>query len=199
MAEVRDPLSPDRIFSWVGLSVRMRRRTAATLIEIKTAPADFRFPTTNQTRHCFTRYIEYHRCVNAKGEATVDCEKFAKYYRSLCPAEWAKSCKVKKRRSLDHRENCSKDHAVAGEGTWRTKRFRGVDESSGRIEPLLDQHDASQQRAVGLGVASSNELTSSLTMDEDIIIISQEPPGEPAGTTAMAWRVQELFGLAIAS
>jgi hypothetical protein len=30
-------------------------------IEIKTAPADFRFPTTNQTRHCFTRYIEYHR------------------------------------------------------------------------------------------------------------------------------------------
>ncbi|KAL6523407.1 hypothetical protein OROGR_017010 [Orobanche gracilis] len=29
-------------------------------IEIKTAPADFRFPTTNQTRHCFTRYIEFH-------------------------------------------------------------------------------------------------------------------------------------------
>uniref|UniRef100_A0A0E0D2V6 FAR1 domain-containing protein n=1 Tax=Oryza meridionalis TaxID=40149 RepID=A0A0E0D2V6_9ORYZ len=60
-------------------------------IEIKTAPADFRFPTTNQTRHCFTRYIEYHRCVNAKGEATADCEKFAKYYRSLCPAEWVRS------------------------------------------------------------------------------------------------------------
>lgn len=32
-----------------------------TQIELKTAPADFRFPTTNQTRHCFTRYIEYHR------------------------------------------------------------------------------------------------------------------------------------------
>jgi len=31
-------------------------------IELKTAPADFRFPTTNQTRHCFTRYIEFHRC-----------------------------------------------------------------------------------------------------------------------------------------
>ncbi|BAF22223.2 Os07g0621600, partial [Oryza sativa Japonica Group] len=30
-------------------------------IQIETAPADFRFPTTNQTRHCFTRYIEYHR------------------------------------------------------------------------------------------------------------------------------------------
>ncbi|KAF0908052.1 hypothetical protein E2562_022902 [Oryza meyeriana var. granulata] len=57
-------------------------------IKIETAPADFRFPTTNQTRHCFTRYIEYHRCVAAKGEDAPECEKFAKYYRSLCPSEW---------------------------------------------------------------------------------------------------------------
>ncbi|KZV31573.1 cytochrome c oxidase subunit 6b-1 [Dorcoceras hygrometricum] len=57
-------------------------------IKIETAPADFRFPTTNQTRHCFTRYIEYHRCVAAKGEGAPECEKFAKYYRSLCPGEW---------------------------------------------------------------------------------------------------------------
>ncbi|KAL4346068.1 hypothetical protein AHAS_Ahas11G0341400 [Arachis hypogaea] len=33
----------------------------APCIELKTAPADFRFPTTNQTRHCFTRYVEFHR------------------------------------------------------------------------------------------------------------------------------------------
>ncbi|KAG6511564.1 hypothetical protein ZIOFF_029637 [Zingiber officinale] len=57
-------------------------------IKIETAPADFRFPTTNQTRHCFTRYIEYHRCVTAKGEDAPECNKFAKYYRSLCPSEW---------------------------------------------------------------------------------------------------------------
>ncbi|XP_066395312.1 cytochrome c oxidase subunit 6b-1-like [Miscanthus floridulus] len=57
-------------------------------IKIETAPADFRFPTTNQTRHCFTRYTEYHRCVAAKGEGAPECEKFAKYYRSLCPSEW---------------------------------------------------------------------------------------------------------------
>ncbi|MFQ6652964.1 hypothetical protein Gotur_024599 [Gossypium turneri] len=57
------------------------------LIELKTAPADFRFPTTNQTRHCFTRYIEFHRCLAAKGESK-ECERFAKYYRSLCPGEW---------------------------------------------------------------------------------------------------------------
>ncbi|KAL8149539.1 hypothetical protein AgCh_006515 [Apium graveolens] len=57
-------------------------------IELKTAPADFRFPTTNQSRHCFTRYIEFHRCIAAKGDGSADCEKFAKYYRSLCPGEW---------------------------------------------------------------------------------------------------------------
>ncbi|XP_010267072.1 PREDICTED: cytochrome c oxidase subunit 6b-1-like [Nelumbo nucifera] len=57
-------------------------------IKLETAPADFRFPTTNQTRHCFTRYIEYHRCTAAKGEGAPECDKFAKYYRSLCPGEW---------------------------------------------------------------------------------------------------------------
>ncbi|EOA17644.1 hypothetical protein CARUB_v10006010mg [Capsella rubella] len=57
-------------------------------IELKTAPADFRFPTTNQTRHCFTRYIEFHRCTTAKGEDSNECERFAKYYRALCPGEW---------------------------------------------------------------------------------------------------------------
>ena len=28
------------------------------------------------------------RCVNAKGDDAGDCDKFAKYYRSLCPGEW---------------------------------------------------------------------------------------------------------------
>ncbi|XP_051126556.1 cytochrome c oxidase subunit 6b-1-like [Andrographis paniculata] len=60
----------------------------APQIKLETAPADVRFPTTNQTRHCFTRYIEYHRCVAAKGEGAPECDKFAKYYRSLCPGEW---------------------------------------------------------------------------------------------------------------
>nr|CAB3447203.1 unnamed protein product [Digitaria exilis] len=63
-------------------AVSSPRRATMAEIEIKTAPADFRFPTTNQTRHCFTRYVEYHRCVNVKGDDTSDCEKFAKYYRS---------------------------------------------------------------------------------------------------------------------
>ncbi|KAE8799328.1 cytochrome c oxidase subunit 6b-1-like [Hordeum vulgare] len=27
-------------------------------------------------------------CVSAKGDEAAECDKFAKYYRSLCPAEW---------------------------------------------------------------------------------------------------------------
>ncbi|KAF8389299.1 hypothetical protein HHK36_025992 [Tetracentron sinense] len=66
--------------------------SAMAEIELKTAPADFRFPTTNQSRHCFTRYIEFHRCLTAKGEESGECHKFAKYYRSLCPGEWVSLC-----------------------------------------------------------------------------------------------------------
>ncbi|KAK1432184.1 hypothetical protein QVD17_09076 [Tagetes erecta] len=57
-------------------------------IKLETAPADYRFPTTNQSRHCFSRYVEYHRCVAAKGDGAPECDRFAKYYRSLCPGEW---------------------------------------------------------------------------------------------------------------
>ena len=28
------------------------------------------------------------RCIAAKGDESAECEKFAKYYRSLCPGEW---------------------------------------------------------------------------------------------------------------
>ncbi|KAI3457222.1 hypothetical protein Pfo_013885 [Paulownia fortunei] len=61
---------------------------AGARIELKIASANFRFPTTNQTRHYFTHYIEFHHCVAAKGEESGDCDKFFKYYRSLCPVEW---------------------------------------------------------------------------------------------------------------
>eukprot|EP00243_Klebsormidium_subtile_P012428 TRINITY_DN757_c0_g1_i2.p2 TRINITY_DN757_c0_g1~~TRINITY_DN757_c0_g1_i2.p2 ORF type:complete len:127 (+),score=20.99 TRINITY_DN757_c0_g1_i2:320-700(+) len=59
-----------------------------TLDDIKTAPMDYRFPTTNQAKHCFTRYNEYHKCIGEKGEDSSDCTIYAKYYRSLCPGEW---------------------------------------------------------------------------------------------------------------
>ncbi|KAL5560072.1 hypothetical protein UlMin_036283 [Ulmus minor] len=51
-------------------------------IEIKTTPTDFCFPTTNQTRHSFTLYIEFRMVKNE------ECEKFARFYHSRCPSEW---------------------------------------------------------------------------------------------------------------
>ncbi|XP_042963656.1 cytochrome c oxidase subunit 6b-3-like isoform X2 [Carya illinoinensis] len=72
----------------IKMLLKRQQRLRIVVIQLETAPADFRFPTTNQTRHCFTRYVEYHRCVAAKGEGAPECDKFAKYYRSLCPGEW---------------------------------------------------------------------------------------------------------------
>ncbi|KAG8072702.1 hypothetical protein GUJ93_ZPchr0006g43332 [Zizania palustris] len=57
-------------------------------IKVETTPADWRFPSANQTKRCFTCYIEYNRCIAAKGEGSDECNMYAKCYRSLCPGEW---------------------------------------------------------------------------------------------------------------
>ncbi|KAG5524031.1 hypothetical protein RHGRI_030889 [Rhododendron griersonianum] len=33
--------------------------------EVGTAPFDWRFPTANQTRHCYSRYLEYHKSLSS--------------------------------------------------------------------------------------------------------------------------------------
>ncbi|KAK1922700.1 cytochrome c oxidase, subunit VIb [Papiliotrema laurentii] len=45
-----------------------------------------RFPNQNQTKHCWQNYVDYHKCVNAKGEDFAPCQQFKKAYRSLCPS-----------------------------------------------------------------------------------------------------------------
>lgn len=37
-------------------------------------------------------YFGNFSCIAAKGEDAQDCQKFAKYYRALCPGEWV--CKI---------------------------------------------------------------------------------------------------------
>jgi hypothetical protein len=34
--------------------------------------------------------IFFYRCIAAKGEGAPECDKFAKYYRALCPGEWVR-------------------------------------------------------------------------------------------------------------
>eukprot|EP00179_Madagascaria_erythrocladioides_P008437 CAMPEP_0198310510 /NCGR_PEP_ID=MMETSP1450-20131203/2580_1 /TAXON_ID=753684 ORGANISM="Madagascaria erythrocladiodes, Strain CCMP3234" /NCGR_SAMPLE_ID=MMETSP1450 /ASSEMBLY_ACC=CAM_ASM_001115 /LENGTH=78 /DNA_ID=CAMNT_0044013347 /DNA_START=133 /DNA_END=369 /DNA_ORIENTATION=- len=60
----------------------------STEIRLRTAPADNRFPTTNQTRHCYARYLEFHACAKQKAPEDEECQKYKRWYLSLCPEEW---------------------------------------------------------------------------------------------------------------
>ncbi|UNI20074.1 Cytochrome c oxidase subunit 6B [Purpureocillium takamizusanense] len=52
------------------------------------ASTDARFPNQNQTKHCWQNYVDYHKCINAKGEDFAPCRQFWLAYRSLCPSGW---------------------------------------------------------------------------------------------------------------
>ncbi|OMP84683.1 Cytochrome c oxidase subunit 6B [Diplodia seriata] len=49
---------------------------------------DARFPNQNQTKHCWQNYVDYHKCILAKGEEFAPCRQFLLAYRSLCPSGW---------------------------------------------------------------------------------------------------------------
>ncbi|PVH67803.1 cytochrome c oxidase polypeptide VIb [Cadophora sp. DSE1049] len=49
---------------------------------------DLRFPSQNQTKHCWQNYVDYHKCILAKGEDFAPCRQFFLTYRSLCPRAW---------------------------------------------------------------------------------------------------------------
>ncbi|KAM4059928.1 cytochrome oxidase c subunit VIb domain-containing protein [Hirsutella rhossiliensis] len=53
------------------------------------AGTDARFPNMNQTKHCWQNYVDYHKCILAKGEDFAPCRQFWLAYRSLCPSGWS--------------------------------------------------------------------------------------------------------------
>ncbi|KAH8929279.1 putative COX12-cytochrome-c oxidase, subunit VIB [Atractiella rhizophila] len=55
---------------------------------LQTAGFDARFPNTNQTKHCWQNYVDYYRCINAKGEEFKPCKQFFRAFHSLCPNGW---------------------------------------------------------------------------------------------------------------
>ncbi|ODN76835.1 cytochrome c oxidase subunit 6B [Cryptococcus amylolentus CBS 6039] len=55
---------------------------------LQTTGFDARFPNQNQTKHCWQNFVDYHKCVNAKGEEFAPCQQFKKAYRSLCPSKF---------------------------------------------------------------------------------------------------------------
>ena len=56
--------------------------------QLKTAPFDPRFPTTNQAKNCFTRYNEFHKCAKEKDAEDPQCLKYKRYAATLCPSDW---------------------------------------------------------------------------------------------------------------
>ncbi|CAK9833965.1 Cytochrome c oxidase subunit 6b-3 [Anthophora retusa] len=53
-----------------------------------TAPYDPRFPNQNQTRYCFTSYVDFQRCKKHHGEDYEACKYFKKVYNAMCPNSW---------------------------------------------------------------------------------------------------------------
>ncbi|OIV92804.1 hypothetical protein TanjilG_00938 [Lupinus angustifolius] len=39
-------------------------------------------------QHCYVKYVEYHRCINQKGEKAPECNKLDTYVKSSCPTQW---------------------------------------------------------------------------------------------------------------
>ncbi|KAI3365629.1 hypothetical protein L3Q82_010699 [Scortum barcoo] len=74
--------------------VKMADDIQAKLEKYRTAPFDARFPNQNQTRNCWSNYLDYHRCqkaLDAKGVDTAPCEWYKRVYKSLCPISWVNS------------------------------------------------------------------------------------------------------------
>jgi cytochrome c oxidase subunit 6b len=51
-----------------------------------------RFPNTNQTKHCWANYVEFHKCLRNVNEDKKEaiCSKFQRAYTSLCPDAWVR-------------------------------------------------------------------------------------------------------------
>lgn len=45
---------------------------------LHTVGFDARFPQQNQTKHCWQSYVDYHKCVNMKGEDFVRARSFGR-------------------------------------------------------------------------------------------------------------------------
>ncbi|PVU94554.1 hypothetical protein BB561_002459 [Smittium simulii] len=59
-----------------------------TEFKLETPGYDGRFPQINSTKRCWQNYVDYHRCINLKGEDYAPCKQFYRTFRSLCPDEW---------------------------------------------------------------------------------------------------------------
>jgi len=89
------PSSTNRIFSpnkhdltTITMAEEDGQELVTKPFKFVTAGTDARFPNVNQTKHCWQNYVDYHKCIIAKGEDFAPCRQFWLAYRSLCPSGW---------------------------------------------------------------------------------------------------------------
>ncbi|KAL3416046.1 cytochrome c oxidase, subunit VIb [Aspergillus fumigatus] len=82
-----DPDEPMETKPFKFVSSLLVPRMILTICDATTG-YDARFPQQNQTKHCWQNYVDYHKCINAKGEDFRPCRQFYHAYRSLCPKAW---------------------------------------------------------------------------------------------------------------
>ena len=71
--------------------------TPAVEVKVQTSPHDARFPATNQSRHCYTRYNEYYRCVAQKGEEDEECKFVSSWFLGF-GISWGRERRRRRRR-----------------------------------------------------------------------------------------------------
>ncbi|XP_055389987.1 uncharacterized protein LOC129618972 isoform X2 [Condylostylus longicornis] len=66
----------------------MTKTASEPEIKLETAPFDPRFPNQNQTRHCWSSYVDFYRCQRIRGVDYEPCQYFKKVFTAMCPREW---------------------------------------------------------------------------------------------------------------
>ena len=56
-------------------------------------PYNPRFPNQNQTKHCWTAYVEWQKCIRVQPNKEQDpvCRKLQNTYVPLCPKDWVRN------------------------------------------------------------------------------------------------------------
>jgi cytochrome c oxidase subunit 6b len=55
--------------------MRLPPEIRVALIDLTAVGFDARFPNQNQTKHCWQNYVDYHKCILAKGEDFAPCRQ----------------------------------------------------------------------------------------------------------------------------
>merc|ERR1712230_238504 len=77
-----------------------------------TAGFDARFPNQNQTKHCWQNYVDYHKCVLARGEDFPPCRQFFLSFKSFAQVPGCRGGTISVRPASSQRSSTRKRNAM---------------------------------------------------------------------------------------